>query len=374
MKIIFVAPRFHTNQYEVIKTLKSKGFDVEFHVNYLGYTEDHSILTPILYSPCKASRWLEETFGIGGGDRPRLFPNPIIYFRDLAQSNADIIIIRNPNRYFSIIAAICSRILDIKIIFYTQTEINRKYSLIKRLAFCLAVNVFNAAWYSPLKSDHGNNKSFQKNIYYIPFAVPQGNTSNFNNKKEKYSNLLMIGKYEDRKNHILLVEALYKLKDKYKFKATIIGECIHEEQLEKFKIIKTRINELGMDKLIVLEKNIPFSKMKSIYQTHDIYVLPSRDEPAAISILEAMAHGLPSICSDTCGTKSYIKPGKNGDIFKTDNLSDLTNKIELLIKDPKHLDVMKNCCLSNYEDQYSGEAYYKHFTYLLEDKWNLKIK
>lgn len=371
MKIIFVAPRFHTNQYEIVKTLKSKGFDVEFHVNYLGHTEDYSILTPILYSPCKISTWLEKVFG-GGGDRPKLFPNPITYFHELSKSRSDIIIIRNPNRYFSIIAAICARLLRIKIVFYTQTEASKRHSFIKKIKAYLLISIFDAAWYSPLRSEHKGNEDFLKYIYYVPFAVPQGKIIRSDNTKSQIS-LLMIGKYEERKNHILFVKALHFLKDKYNLQATIVGECISEKQIKVFKKVKSEIHKTGIENIISLEKNVPFSRMQDLYQSHDIYILPSRDEPAAISILEAMAHGVPSICSDTCGTKSYIKPGKNGEIFKTDSLSDLTNKIELLIKNPKHLTSMRNYCLSSYEDQYSGKAYYKHFSYLLEDKWKLKI-
>ena len=56
MKFVFVAPRFHTNQYEIVKTLQNNGHDVEFNVVEIGHTEDHSLLMPKLYEPCFLSK------------------------------------------------------------------------------------------------------------------------------------------------------------------------------------------------------------------------------------------------------------------------------------------------------------------------------
>ena len=56
MKFVFVAPRFHTNQYEIVKTLQNNGHNVEFNVVEIGHTEDHSLLIPKLYKPCFLSK------------------------------------------------------------------------------------------------------------------------------------------------------------------------------------------------------------------------------------------------------------------------------------------------------------------------------
>ena len=54
-----------------------------------------------------------------------------------------------------------------------------------------------------------------------------------------------------------------------------------------------------------------------------LFVLASRDEPAAVSPLEAMAHSLPVVCSDSNGTRGYIRHGVNGFVFATDDHDDL---------------------------------------------------
>ena len=374
MKIVFIAPRFHTNQYEIVKVLQANGHDVEFHVNYIRPTEEHSILTPKVYPACGASKWLEATFGSGGGDKPRLFPNPITYFRELIHIQPDILIIRNPNRYFSILAALYARFLGIKTIFYTQTEINKHHSLAKRIKAYLLLSIFNAAWYSPLLGADETNSQSLKCIHYVPFAVPQGKITHVAEENGRIIHLLMIGKYgATRKNHLLFIEALAQLKDQYKFHATIVGEFVHQYQIERFNFIQQKVYELGMQEIISLEKNIPFLEMQQLYNYFDIFVLPSRDEPAAISILEAMANGVPAVCSDTCGTKCYIKSGKNGYVFKSDDLLDLVDKIQQLLEKPQQLLTMKKYCLSTYAEEISGQAYYQNLNRLLQDKWNFSL-
>ena len=71
--------------------------------------------------------------------------------------------------------------------------------------------------------------------------------------------------------------------------------------------------------------------------SHDLFVLASRDEPAAVSHLEAMAHSLPVVCSDANGTSCYVRHGENGFIFRSGDIDDLTACIERVIKDREHL-------------------------------------
>jgi glycosyltransferase involved in cell wall biosynthesis len=269
-------------------------------------------------------------------------------------------------------AAVYSRVLGVKIIFYTQTEINKSVSILKNLQTRLILFIFDAAWYSPLRREKPiDDKSVKRPIFYVPFAVPKGDLKQQDSQRVK---VLMIGKYHQaRKNHHLFLDALAQLKDKYSFKGTIVGECITREQIEKFSILKEKVNELELLENVELKKNINHSDMSEIYSSHDIFVLPSSNEPASISVLEALAFGLPVICSDSCGTQSYISSGQNGYVFKTNNLFDLVQKIETLISNPKKVSEMREYCNSNYEKTISGNAYYEHLEYLLKKKWGMLL-
>ena len=125
MRVLLVGPRFHTNQYQMVKTLQEQNHEVFFHVASLGSTEDYSLLTPCRYKQSKLSIGIEKIFGKGGVNRPNYFPDLIQYWKALRILKPDIVIIRDPYRFFSFIAAFYSTVLKARIIFYTQENLFR---------------------------------------------------------------------------------------------------------------------------------------------------------------------------------------------------------------------------------------------------------
>ena len=78
MKLLFFAPRLHTNQHEILKGLKKK-HKIYFHSIYKGKTEDYSILKPKIISQSSFSFFLQKIFGIK--DKNLIFfPNIKKYF------------------------------------------------------------------------------------------------------------------------------------------------------------------------------------------------------------------------------------------------------------------------------------------------------
>ena len=88
-----------------------------------------------------------------------------------------------------------------------------------------------------------------------------------------------------------------------------------------------------------------YKKIRETYKNYDLFILPAYNEPAAYSPVEAMANGLPVICSDQNGTKCYIENGKNSYIFKAKNKDDLKEKIIKCIFETENLQKMKENAL-----------------------------
>lgn len=63
-------------------------------------------------------------------------------------------------------------------------------------------------------------------------------------------------------------------------------------------------------------------------QAMDVYVLPSFTETTSLSVLEAMATGIPVISSKVGFVAGYIRHAKNGFFFKVHNTHDLVKKLE----------------------------------------------
>jgi glycosyltransferase involved in cell wall biosynthesis len=373
MKILFVAPRFHTNQYQMVKTLQENKHEVIFHVASLGITEDYTLLTPFRFSQSKVSLLIEKLIGKVGVNRPNYFPNPFKYWRIFKKLKPEVVIIRDPYKFFSLMAATYALFTRSRIVFYTQEEIFRTRRKRSRMNQNLIIRLFKAAWMTPTKCDNREENNRLAHMYHIPLPIPI--TTTIHNRHiipEEGPRILMVGKYhQERKNHLLFIKAVNNLKDKYKFKVTIVGECIRDSQLVKFEEINEVVQKLGLSKIIELKKNIPYNKMDELYDTHHFFVLPAKDEQYAVSVTEALGHGLPAICTDTNGARGNIMNGKNGFIVKSDSLEELTNAMEALISSKERIQEMSEKAMDYVRENLTGGRFYENFLHLLKDRFNL---
>ena len=68
------------------------------------------------------------------------------------------------------------------------------------------------------------------------------------------------------------------------------------------------------------------------YHMSDIYVSPSHVDGTSVTLLEALASGLPCLVSDIAGNRDWIEEGVNGWLFRDGDVDDLAEKILLAIK------------------------------------------
>ena len=115
--------------------------------------------------------------------------------------------------------------------------------------------------------------------------------------------LLSIGELSKNKNHEILIRALAKLKNE-DIHLLIAGEGILQKKLmrlaKRFKVDK-QIHFLGYRYDIA-----------TLCHTVDLYAHPSYREGLPVALMEAMASGLPVVCSDIRGNRDLID--ENGGI------------------------------------------------------------
>jgi glycosyltransferase involved in cell wall biosynthesis len=135
---------------------------------------------------------------------------------------------------------------------------------------------------------------------------------------------LFAGKFEPKKDPVLLVNAFARLHQQYPNTHLImVGNGILEEELKNLTSITITF--------------LPFqnqSIMPVVYRLGDVFVLPSKGpgETWGLAINEAMACGRPVIVSDKCGAAAdMVKNNENGFIFKAGDENDLYNCMETMV-------------------------------------------
>jgi glycosyltransferase involved in cell wall biosynthesis len=71
------------------------------------------------------------------------------------------------------------------------------------------------------------------------------------------------------------------------------------------------------------------------YHMSDIYISPSHVDGSSVTLMEALASGLPCLVSDIPGNKEWIQDGVNGWLFRDGDADDLAEKILFAIKNRK---------------------------------------
>ncbi len=335
MKIALLAPRYHTNQISLVKYLLKTKNKVSFYVTRIGKSEDHSLLKPSIIQLSYISKLIKNFVKSNNllFDYNYLTPS-IKELLKFKSKKYDVIIIREPNKFMGFVYFLWAKLIGVKIITYYQREVYKKKTFkIKDVIEKIFIKASNNQCISPCLGNL-KYKHFPTKTTYLPFCLPvSAPKKNWYFKKK--INILTIGKFISRKKHLLLIRALSMIKSKNNFQLTIIGECSNKEHLIYLNKVKQEIKLRGL-KFNVLINNKP-SVVQKIYKKNDLFVLPSVNEPASVSNLEAMSHGLAVITTDSNQTSCYTEPGVNGYVVKSNDLEDLKKKLELLINDKTKL-------------------------------------
>ncbi len=140
---------------------------------------------------------------------------------------------------------------------------------------------------------------------------------------EKDIVILFVGKFEQKKTPLLLIEFAKKLPG-YQF--LFVGNGKLENNL------KEQARDLQNVQFLSFQNQ---SLMPVVYRLGNIFLLPSKgpNETWGLVINEAMACSLPILASDKVGAAiDLVRHGKNGYIFESGNEKDLQEKFLLLEK------------------------------------------
>ncbi|OFL66861.1 hypothetical protein HMPREF2758_06880 [Facklamia sp. HMSC062C11] len=138
--------------------------------------------------------------------------------------------------------------------------------------------------------------------------------------------LTSVGELNDNKNHQIVIKALAEINDP-KVHYIICGKGDNRDNLLK---LAKELNVSDKIHLLGFRKDIP-----EILNQSDIFVFPSLREGLPVSLMEAMASGLPCIVSDIRGNKDLIEHVKGGFLCKKNIKEEYVEYINYLLTDSK---------------------------------------
>lgn len=347
MRVLYMSHRYHTNQNTIMKGWVENGHEIRFLSQYAGRIEDYTYVKPIVVGYSFLFRLIDYIYvhvlfrrNPVAIDMKLKYGIPPVFklYRLIKEFRPDIAILRERSIYTIIMNMLC-HILHIPTILYNLSPVwdkPRKMNLAHKIVWKLTPTArmtpseLVGVDYSGLVKD--------KNGYFAPFLMePRVAPENRNYFKDGKIQVFCIGKYEKRKNHFLMVQAVEELADRYPIHLTIAGEVSNDFHRKYYASLRKYIREHHLSDKVTLLRNLNKEQVFAQYGQTDVYVIPSTGEPASITVIEAMAFSVPAISGTDNGTASYIREGVNGYVFRDNDKEDLKKKLELIVCDRENI-------------------------------------
>ena len=379
MRLLYVAPRFHPNQYPILEGLINMGHQVYFLASKIGETEKRGEVNVRVLSPSKLTKAQVRKWSENG---PVYAEDKLVFWfipdrkelkKYLTDIHPDVVIVRERNLLSLATVILCKTMGIKKILLYNQSPIYTKKDKIpmkikRKIWFSLFPKKrITVCRYSPYP-EIDEKYICDKNAYFMPHVPRTVNLKNREYLRNGKVNIFDCGKYRDYKNHLLLIEAVKILVNQgfTNFNVIILGQAINADERSYYDKCRNLVEKYKLESFISLENCVPYDDIPDYYLKSDLFILPSKSEQATVSILDSMSYGLATISTSHNGTADYIKPGVTGEVFQTNNAEDLAQKILIYLRNPGIISAQGRNAFDDVRNNFSFEVYYKKFLDIIE--------
>jgi N-acetyl-alpha-D-glucosaminyl L-malate synthase BshA len=188
-------------------------------------------------------------------------------------------------------------------------------------------------------------KNYDRNVLVIPNGIDSEKFKNLSqekirdelNIKQNETIIIFIGTLKPVKGVQYLIEAMEILRQKnLDVKLLLIGDGKEKQNLEKL------VKKLKLEKHVKFIGKIQNEEIPKYMALSNIFVLPSLSEGFPLTILEAMACGLPIVTTMVRGIPEVVEDGENGFLVEPKNPKEIAEKVLLLLKDDKLREKISN--------------------------------
>jgi glycosyltransferase involved in cell wall biosynthesis len=140
--------------------------------------------------------------------------------------------------------------------------------------------------------------------------------------------ILWIGRYTPGKGVQYLIDAFARVVQRHpQAHLLMIGDGPQMEEIQQ------KIQELGLSTYITQKTFVPNEDLPALYQSSDVFVLPSLSEGIPRTILESMACGTPIVCTDLPQLVDLVKGA--GLLVPTRNPEAIASAITKIFENPE---------------------------------------
>jgi 1,2-diacylglycerol 3-alpha-glucosyltransferase len=146
--------------------------------------------------------------------------------------------------------------------------------------------------------------------------------------KDKFV-ILSVGRYAPEKRQKMIIQAVSRSKYRDRIQLILIGEGPMKEKLEKY-------GEIIPNKPVFL--TLQPEELIHYYNIADLYVHAASIEVEGMTVLEAMACGLPLLIADSPKSAAKQFALDQNSLFQCSDISDLVKKIDFWVENPDTLE------------------------------------
>ena len=193
-----------------------------------------------------------------------------------------------------------------------------------------------------------------------------------NNLSDNEINLIWIGRIDENKALIILLEALRKMNNRNKIQLHIVGDGILCDSLKNFS------NRNSLTKNITWYGAVSRNRVFDLLAQSQLHVITSMTEANTTVIWEAMSAGIPTISLDHCGMHDTIceKCGVKIPINSYEQvINDLAFQLDRLVANPIEIEKLSMGvieCAKNYTWD-KRRVFFNRMYELAIENWNKRL-
>lgn len=145
--------------------------------------------------------------------------------------------------------------------------------------------------------------------------------------------VLFTGRVERNKGTLVLLQSWERVASEVADVEYIIAGARHNSINDR--TLENSLGRNGTREHVKIAGHIPWDRLPDFYRRATVFVMPSYYETFGISVLEAMAFGLPVVASNVGGLPEVVEDGVTGLLVPPGDVKALADSLARLLRDPE---------------------------------------